>query len=83
MTDPATSQVWMKDVLVPDHYSIRTTLAGGVTTVKTIHGSANVIGGVNAIIKVRYDRPVEEPIVQDAPSRKGDPGLQRAGAPGE
>jgi imidazolonepropionase-like amidohydrolase len=65
MTDPVTSQVWMKDVLVPDHDSIRTTLAGGVTTVKTMHGSANVIGGVNVIIKLKYDRPVEDLIVQD------------------
>ena len=64
-TDPVTSQVWMKDVLVPDHETIRTTLAGGVTTVKAMHGSANVIGGVNVIIKLKYDRPVDELIVKD------------------
>ncbi len=63
MTDPVSPQVWMKDVLVPDHDSIRTTLAGGVTTVKTMHGSANVIGGVNVTIKLKYDRPLEEMIV--------------------
>jgi imidazolonepropionase-like amidohydrolase len=68
-TDPVTSQVWMKDVLVPDHESIRTTLAGGVTTVKAMHGSANVIGGVNVIIKLKYDRPVEELIVKDVRSQ--------------
>ncbi len=65
MTDPVTPQVWMKEVLVPDHDSIRTTLAGGVTTVKTMHGSANVIGGVNVTIKLKYNRTVDEMIIKD------------------
>jgi len=65
MTDPVTPQIWMKDVLTPSDDSIRKVLAGGVTTVKTMHGSANVIGGVNVTIKLKYDRPVEEMIVQD------------------
>jgi len=65
MTDPVTPQIWMKDVLVPDHETIRTTLAGGVTTVKTMHGSANVIGGVNVDIKLKYGRPVEDLIISD------------------
>jgi imidazolonepropionase-like amidohydrolase len=64
-TDPVTPQVWMKDALVPEHDAIRTTLAGGVTTVKTMHGSANVIGGVNVTIKLKYNRTVEEIIVKD------------------
>jgi imidazolonepropionase-like amidohydrolase len=64
-TDPVTSQVWMEEVLDPDHPTIRTTLAGGVTTVKTMHGSANVIGGVNVTIKLKYNRPVEKMIVKD------------------
>jgi imidazolonepropionase-like amidohydrolase len=66
MTDPVTPQIWMKDVLVPSDDSIRKVLAGGVTTVKTMHGSANVIGGVNVTIKLKYNRPVEEMIIQDA-----------------
>jgi len=65
-TDPVTPQIWMKDVLVPDHDSILKTLAGGVTAVKTMHGSANVIGGVNVTIKLKYNAPVEEMIIQDA-----------------
>ena len=63
-TDPVTPQLWMKDVLVPDHDTIRTTLAGGVTTVKTMHGSANVIGGVNVTIKLKYDRPADDLILK-------------------
>jgi len=63
-TDPVTPQIWMKEALEPGSDSIRKTLAGGVTMVKTMHGSANVIGGVNVIIKLKYDRPVEELIVK-------------------
>lgn len=62
-TDPVTPQIWMKDILVTDHETIRTTLSGGVTTVKTMHGSANVIGGVNVVIKLKYGRLPEELIV--------------------
>ncbi len=62
-TDPVTPQIWMWEALEPGADSIQKTLAGGVTTVKTMHGSANVIGGVNVTIKLKYDRPVEELII--------------------
>jgi len=62
-TDPVTPQIWMWDALDPGSDSIRKTLAGGVTTVKTMHGSANVIGGVNVTIKLKYDHPIEELII--------------------
>ena len=62
-TDPITPQIWMWEALDPGSDSIQKTLAGGVTTVKTMHGSANVIGGVNVTIKLKYDRPIEELIV--------------------
>ena len=65
MTDPVTPQVWMKDALEPDSDSILKTLAGGVTMVKTMHGSANVIGGVNVTIKLKPDGTVEDLVVQD------------------
>jgi len=63
MTDPVTPQVWMKDALDPFSNSILKTLSGGVTTVKTMHGSANVIGGVNVTIKLKYGGSAEEMIV--------------------
>jgi imidazolonepropionase-like amidohydrolase len=62
-TDPVTPQIWMWEALDPGSDSIRKTLAGGVTTVKTMHGSANVIGGVNVTIKLKYDRPINELMV--------------------
>jgi len=65
MTDPVTPQIWMRDALIPDHDSVRISLSGGVTTVKTMHGSANVIGGVNATIKLKYGQSVEDILVKD------------------
>ena len=62
-TDPVTPQIWMWEALDPGSDSIRTTLAGGVTAVKTMHGSANVIGGVNVTIKLKHNRPIEELII--------------------
>ena len=62
-TDPVTPQIWMWEALEPGSDSIRKTLAGGVTTVKTMHGSANVIGGVNVTIKLKYERPIDELII--------------------
>lgn len=62
-TDPVTPQIWMWEALEPGSDSIRKTLAGGVTTVKTMHGSANVIGGVNVSMKLKYERPIEELII--------------------
>ena len=59
-TDPVTPQVWMED------HQILTTLAGGVTTVKTMHGSANVIGGVNVTIKLKPNALPEEMLVPGA-----------------
>lgn len=64
MTDPVTPQIWMKEALNPYSDSILKALAGGVTTVKTMHGSANVIGGVNVTIKLKYGKLVEDMIVQ-------------------
>ena len=65
MTDPVTPQVWMKEALLPDSDQILKTLAGGVTMVKTMHGSANVIGGVNVTIKLKRGGTVEDLIVKD------------------
>jgi imidazolonepropionase-like amidohydrolase len=63
MSNPVTPQIWMKDAIDPFSDSILKTLSGGVTTVKTMHGSANVIGGVNVTMKLKYGSPIEEMIV--------------------
>ncbi len=42
-------------------------LAGGVTTVNILHGSANTIGGQNQVIKLRWGALPEEMKLADAP----------------
>lgn len=50
------SMVEVRDVLNPDDINIYRDLAGGVTTANILHGSANPIGGQNAIIKLRWGK---------------------------
>lgn len=49
-----TAEVRMGDTNDPDHINWYRQLAAGVTTVNTLHGSANPIGGQNVIQKVRW-----------------------------
>jgi imidazolonepropionase-like amidohydrolase len=55
-----TSMARIRDVLNPVNESIYRQLAGGVTTINVLHGSANSIGGQNAVVKIKYGRPLEE-----------------------
>ncbi len=49
-----TAQVRIGDVTNPDDISWYRQLAGGVTAVNNLHGSANAIGGQNQVNKVRW-----------------------------
>jgi imidazolonepropionase-like amidohydrolase len=60
-------EVRIKDVVIGDDISIYRALAGGTTTARLLHGSANTIGGQDAVIKLRYGRPGRDLIVRDAP----------------
>ncbi len=53
-TSQVTSEVSMEDVVDPYDVSIYRALAGGVTSIHLMHGSANVIGGQNETMKLRY-----------------------------
>lgn len=55
-----TSMVRVRDVLNPTDPNIYRQLAGGVTTINVLHGSANTIGGQNAVVKLKWRRPVSE-----------------------
>jgi imidazolonepropionase-like amidohydrolase len=50
------SMTGIEDVLDPRDVDIYRELAGGVTTSNVLHGSANPIGGKNAVIKHRYGK---------------------------
>ncbi|RKQ49397.1 imidazolonepropionase-like amidohydrolase [Roseivirga pacifica] len=53
-TSQVTAEVSMEDVVDPMDVSIYRALAGGVTSIHLMHGSANVIGGQNETMKLRY-----------------------------
>lgn len=53
-TSQVTAEVSMEDVVNPLDVSIYRALAGGVTSIHLMHGSANVIGGQNETLKLRY-----------------------------
>jgi imidazolonepropionase-like amidohydrolase len=55
-----TSMVRTRDVLNPNDVDLYRELAGGVTTLNLLHGSANAIGGLNTVVKIKYGQPAEE-----------------------
>ena len=55
-----TSMVRTRDVINPTDPDLYRELAGGVTTLNLLHGSANPIGGLNTVVKVKYGRPADE-----------------------
>ncbi len=52
-TLPSTAMVRIADVVNSESPNIHLQLAGGVTTVQLLHGSANPIGGQSCVIKLR------------------------------
>jgi imidazolonepropionase-like amidohydrolase len=62
-----TSMARTRDVLNPTDVDLYRELAGGVTTLNVLHGSANPIGGLNTVVKIKYGRPIEDFIFPGAP----------------
>ena len=62
-----TAMVRMRDVVNNTDINIYRQLAGGITMMHQLHGSANAIGGQNNIIKLKWGKSVEEMNVADAP----------------
>ncbi len=68
-----TSETRIRDVLNPNNIWIYRLLAGGLTAANILHGSANPIGGQDAVIKMRWGGLVDDMIFQEA-----KPGLKIA-----
>jgi imidazolonepropionase-like amidohydrolase len=66
-SDSVTAEVRITDVLDHRDVNLYRQLAGGVTAANVLHGSANVIGGQNAVIKLRWGRPPAELLMAGAP----------------
>jgi imidazolonepropionase-like amidohydrolase len=60
-------EVRVRDVINSEDVQIYRSLGGGVTTARLLHGSANVIGGQDAVIKLKYGQPASKLLIADAP----------------
>lgn len=63
-----TCEVRIADVIDPDDIWIYRQLAGGTTMANVLHGSANPIGGQNAVLKWRWGALPEELVMREAPA---------------
>ncbi|MBC2839220.1 amidohydrolase family protein [Robiginitalea sp. SC105] len=63
----SSAEVRMSDVVDPEDVDIYRDLAGGVTSIQLLHGSANPIGGQSAILKLKWGRPASEMLYQEMP----------------
>ena len=63
----STAEVSMEDVVDPTDINIYRNLAGGVTTMQLLHGSANPIGGRSAILKLKWGETAQDMIFEQAP----------------
>ncbi len=57
----------ISDVINADDLTIYRALAGGVTTVQCLHGSANAIGGRSEVLKLRWKETADALRFPDAP----------------
>ncbi|MCP3918109.1 MAG: amidohydrolase family protein [bacterium] len=55
-----TAEVTIADSVNPDDLTIFRALAGGVTTIRQLHGSANAIGGRDSVLKLKWKRTADE-----------------------
>ncbi len=63
----STAEVKMEDVVDPEHMGIYHSLAGGVTSLQLLHGSANPIGGRSAILKLKWGEDADGLIYDNSP----------------
>ncbi len=66
-TSSVTAEVRIADVIDDRDPNIYRELAGGVTTINSLHGSCNAIGGQNAVLKLRWGQPPDKLLFAGAP----------------
>lgn len=67
-SNTTTAEVRIQDVIAPDDVNLYRQLAGGVTSANVLHGSANAIGGQNAVIKFRWGATADAMMFEGAPA---------------
>ncbi|WP_256259821.1 amidohydrolase family protein [Winogradskyella luteola] len=63
----SSAEVTIEDVIDDEDIDIYRNLAGGVTSIQILHGSANPIGGRSAIIKLKWGESAEDLIYDNSP----------------
>jgi imidazolonepropionase-like amidohydrolase len=63
----SSAEVSIEDVIDADDVDIYRNLAGGVTTIQILHGSANPIGGQSALIKLKWGQSAKNLVYKNAP----------------
>ncbi len=63
----STAEVKMEDVVDAEDIKIYRSLAGGVTSLQLLHGSANPIGGRSAILKLKWGEEADGLIYNNSP----------------
>src|SRR5216110_2188256 len=66
-TNPVTAEVWAEHSFWPQDPQIPLAIAGGITTIQALPGSANLIGGRSAVLKLVPARTVQEMKFPGAP----------------
>jgi imidazolonepropionase-like amidohydrolase len=63
----SSAEVSIAEVINADDINIYRNLAGGVTSIQILHGSANPIGGRSAIIKLKWGESADNLVYNNAP----------------
>ena len=66
----SSAMVTIEDVIRPEDVGMYRALAGGVTTINILHGSANPIGGGNAVIKLHWGADADDLLIGAHPGIK-------------
>jgi imidazolonepropionase-like amidohydrolase len=66
-TRVVTPEVSIEDEVDPDDVNVFRALAGGVTSMRLLHGSANAIGGRHEVVKLRWGGTASEMVFEGAP----------------
>ena len=66
-TQSITPEVRVRDVISTTDVNEYRSLAGGVTTARLFHGSADVIGGQDAVVKLKYGATAKKHLIPNAP----------------
>ena len=63
----SSAEVTIEDVIDDEDIDIYRNLAGGVTSIQILHGSANPIGGRSAIIKLKWGESANDLVYDNSP----------------